>query len=101
MQKELLHQYFQMMLRISFGRTVLKCGQLCGGPQNEQGILVLLQSLMGNKKAKKNVSPLATADLHKKTGLKILIRKLDNAFQDEEAENANSTYKKFAYLKTY
>ena len=69
---------------------------LCGVPQNEQGILVLLQSLTGNKKAEKTVSPLTTADLHKETGLKILIRKLDDVFQDEEVENAYSTYKKFA-----
>ena len=55
---------------------------------NEQGILVLLQSLTGNKKEEKTVSTLTTADLHKETGLKILICKLDDAFQDEEAENA-------------
>ena len=34
---------------------------------NEQGILVLLQSLTGNKKAEKAVSTLTTADLHKET----------------------------------
>ena len=55
---------------------------------NEQGILVLLQSLTGNKKEEKTVSTLTTTDLHKETGLKILICKLDDAFQDEEAENA-------------
>ena len=65
----------------------------CGVPQNEQGILVLLQSLTGNKKAEKAVSTLITADLHIETGLKILIRKPDDAFQDEEAENAYSTNK--------
>ena len=72
---------------------------ISGVPQNEQGILVLLQSLTGNKKAEKAVSTLTTADLHKETGLKILIHKLDDAFQDEEAENAYSAYKKFIYLK--
>ena len=77
----------------------MNCDSLCGVPQNEQGILVLLQSLTGNKKAEKAVSTLSTADFHKETGLKILICKLDDAFQHEEAENAYSTYKKFIYLK--
>ena len=72
---------------------------ICGVPQNEQGIVILSQSLTSNKKAEKAVSTLTTEDLHKETGLKILIRKLDDAFQDEEAENAYSTYKKFIYLK--
>ena len=72
---------------------------ISGVPQNEQGILVLLQSLMGNKEAEKAVSTLTTTDLHKETGLKILICKLDDAFQNEQAENAYSTYKKLIYLK--
>ena len=71
----------------------------CGVPQNEQGILVLLQSLTSNKKAEKAVSALITADLHIETGLKILIRKPDDAFQDEEAENALQYKQKFIYLK--
>ena len=71
---------------------------ICGVPQNEQGILVLLQSLTGNKKVEKAVSSCFPEDLHKETELKILIRKLDDAFQDEEAENAYSTYKKLIYL---
>ena len=71
---------------------------ICGVPQNEQGILVLLQSLIGNKKAEKDVSTLTTGDLHKETGLKIL-RKLDDPFQDEEAIKAYSTYKIFIYLR--
>ena len=72
---------------------------ISGVPQNEQSILVLLQSLMGNKEVEKAVSTLTTTDLHKETGLKILICKLDNAFQNEQAENAYSTYKKLIYLK--
>ena len=39
--------------------------------------------------------------MHKETGLKILVCKLDDAFQDKEAEHAYSTYKKFIYLKKY
>ena len=74
---------------------------ICGVPQNEQGILLLLQSLTGNKRAEKAVSTLTTADVHKETGLKILWHKLDDGFQDEEEENAYSTYKKFVYLKKY
>ena len=72
---------------------------VCGTPKNEQGIIVLLQSLSGNKKAEKAVSTLTVTDLHKDTGLNELITKLDNAFQDEVAENAYSTYKKFISLK--
>ena len=63
---------------------------ICGVPQNEQGILLLLQKLF---------QLLTTAELHKETGLKILIRKLDDAFQDEEVENAYSTSKKFINSK--
>ena len=72
---------------------------VCGTPKNEQGIIVLLQSLSGNKKAEKAVSTLTVTDLHKGTGLNELITKLDNTFQDEVAENAYSTYKKFISLK--
>ena len=72
---------------------------ISGVPQNEQGILVLLQSLMGNKEVEKAVSTLTTTDLHKETWLKILICKLDDVFQNEQAENAYSTYKRLIYLK--
>ena len=67
-----------------------------GTPQNEQGINVLLQSLTGNKKAEKAVSTVTVTDLHEDTGLQALIAKLDN---DEVAENAYSTYKKFINSK--
>ena len=72
---------------------------ISGVPQNEQGILVLLQSLMGNKEVEKAVSTLTTTDLHNETWLKILICKLDDAFQNEQAENAYSIYKRLIYLK--
>ena len=68
-------------------------------PKNKQGIIVLLQSLTGNKKAEKTVSTLTVTNLHKDTGLQALIAKLDNAFQDEVVENAYSTHKKFVSLK--
>ena len=48
-------------------------------------------SLTCNKKAEKAVSTLTVTDLHKDTGLKALIASLDNAFQDEVAENVYST----------
>ena len=60
---------------------------------------MFLQSLTGNEKAEKAVSTLTVTDLHKDTGLQALIAKLDNAFQDEVAINAYSTYKKFISLK--
>ena len=45
------------------------------------------------------MSTLTVTNLQKDTGLQALIAKLDNAFQDEVAENAYSTYKKFISLK--
>ena len=53
---------------------------------------------MATKKQKK-LSTLTVTDLHKDTGLNELITKLDNAFQDQVAENAYGTYKKFISLK--
>ena len=38
---------------------------VCGTPENEQRIIVLLQSLTGNKKAEKAVSALTVTDLHR------------------------------------
>ena len=49
--------------------------------------------MTGNKKTE------TVTDLHKDTGLQALIAKLDNAFQDEVAENAYSTFKKLISLK--
>ena len=50
MTKKLLHQYFQMMTVIS---RIQMWEVVCGTPKTEQGIIVLLQSLTGNKKAEK------------------------------------------------
>ena len=44
-----------------------------GTPKNEQRIIVLLQSLTGNKKAEKAVSTLTVTDLHKDTRLQAFI----------------------------
>ena len=72
---------------------------VCGTPKNEKRIIMLLQSLIGNEKAERAVSTLTITDLQNNTGLQALIAKLDNAFQDEVAEHAYSTYKKFINLK--
>ena len=75
---------------------------VCSTPKYEQRITVLLESLTGKKKAEKAVSTLTVTDLHKDTGLPALIAKLDNLFQDEVAENACSTNKKFiGFKKSY
>ena len=74
---------------------------VCSTPKYEQGIIVLLQSLTGNKKAEKDVSTLTITNLHTDTGLRALIAKLDNLFQDEVAENAYSINKKFISLKKF
>ena len=42
---------------------------VCGTPKNEQGIIVLLQSLTCNKKAEKAVSTWTVTNLYKDTGL--------------------------------
>ena len=71
---------------------------VCSTPKNEQGIIVLLLSSTGKKKTENAVSTLTVTDLHKDTGLQVLIAKQDNAFQDEVAENAYSTYIKLINL---
>ena len=72
---------------------------VCSIPPKEQGIIVLLQSIVDNKKAEKAVSTLTAHDLNRETGLNILIEKLDNAFKDEIIEDTYSIYLKFTNLK--
>ena len=49
----------------------------------EEGIIVLLQSIVDNKKAQKAVSTFTVHDLTKETGLDDLIQKLVNSFKGE------------------
>ena len=70
---------------------------VCVIPRKEQGIIVLLQSIGNNKKAKKAVSTLTVQN--KETGLNVLIEKLDNAFKNEIVEDTYSIYLKFTDLK--
>ena len=72
---------------------------VCSIPPNEQGITVLLQSIVDNKKPKKAVSTLTVHDLNRETRLDLLIEKLDNAFKDEIVEDTYSIYLKFTNLK--
>ena len=74
---------------------------VCGIPIQEQGIIVLLQSLVDNKKAEKAVSTLTAHDLNGDSGLDILIKKLDNAFKDEIVEDTYSIYLKFIHSKKH
>ena len=53
---------------------------VCGIPIKEHRIIVLLQSLVDNKKAEKAVSTLTALDLNGDSGLDILIKKLDSTF---------------------
>ena len=71
----------------------------CGVEKKEQGIIVLLQSLCNNKKAKKTVSNLTATELHNDNGLNLLLTNLDSAFQSEDIEDAYNTYSKFSYMK--
>ena len=68
-------------------------------PLKEQDIIVLLKSIVGNKKGGKTVSTLTDHDLNREAGLDILIEKLDNAFKDEIAKDTYSVYLKFTNLK--
>ena len=72
---------------------------VCSIPPKEQGIIVLLQSIVDNKKAEKAVSMLSAHDLNRETGLSVLTEKLDNAFKDEIIEDTYSIYLKFTNLK--
>ena len=72
---------------------------VCSIPPKEQGIIVLLQSIVDNKKAEKAVSTLTAHDLNRETGLNVLTEKLDNAFKDEIIEDTYSIYLKFTNLK--
>ena len=67
-------------------------------PSKEQGVIVLLQSIV-NKKAEKAGSPLTVHNLNRVTGLDILIEKLDNTFKNEIVEDTCSIYLKFTNLK--
>ena len=70
---------------------------VCGIDKKEQGIIILLQSLNGNKKAEKAVGNL-TAMLFN-NGLNIVLEKLDAIFQSEEIEDACFTYSNFSNFK--
>ena len=72
---------------------------VCGIPIKEQGIIVLLQSLVDNKNSEK--ATLAAHDLNGDSGLDILIKKLDDVFKDEIVEDTYSIYLKFTHLKKH
>ena len=72
---------------------------VCGIDKKEQGIIVLLQSLNGNKKAEKAVSNLTAETLYNNDGLNIILEKLNAVFQSEEIEDAYYTYSMFSNFK--
>ena len=63
--------------------------------KKEQGIVVLLDALEGNKKAEKAVADLKATDLHNDDGLQTLIAKLDIVFKSEKVDEAYEAYSKF------
>ena len=63
------------------------------------GIIVLLQSIVDNKKVEKAVSTLTVHNLNRETGLDVLIEKRDDAFKVEIFEDNYSIYLKFTNLK--
>ena len=60
---------------------------VCSITPKEQEIILLLRSIVDNKKAKKAVSTLTVHDWNRETGLDALTEKLDNAFKDEIVED--------------
>ena len=72
---------------------------VCGIDKKEQGIIVLLQSLNGCKKAEKAVSNLTAELLYVDDGLNVILEKLNAVFQSEEIEDAYFTYSKFSNFK--
>lgn len=65
----------------------------------KQGIIVILQSLNGNKTTKKIVSNLTAELLYNDTGLNIVLEMLDAVFRSEETENVYFAYSKFFNFK--
>ena len=68
-------------------------------PKKEQTIAVLLGAFEGNQKAKKAVSNLTATQLNVDDGLKVLLDKLDIAFQAETTNDAYSAYTEFNNYK--
>ena len=63
--------------------------------KKEQRIIVLLQSLSENWKAKKAVSTLMLKDLNKDDWFNILLNKLDEKFKTEQTQDLYYTFTKF------
>ena len=83
----------------SWKNKVLMWKLVCGIDKKEQGIIILLQSLTGNKKAEKAVANLTAENLFNDNGLNIVLEKLDAVFQSEEIEDSYFTYSKFSNFK--
>ena len=79
----------------SWKNKILIWKLVCGVDKKEQGIIILLLSLNGNKKAEKAVGNLATDMLFNDNGFNIVLEKLDAIFQSEEIEDAYFTYSNF------
>ena len=65
----------------------------------KQGIIVILQSLNGNKTTKKIVSDLTAELLYNDNGLNIVLEMLDAVFRSEETENVYFAYSNFCNFK--
>ena len=67
--------------------------------ENQQAIILLLESLEGNPKAEKAVSDLTATDLNTDQGMNLLFEKLDKVFQSETIDETYSTYSAFVSFK--
>ena len=68
-------------------------------PKKDQAIVVSLEALQVNQKAEKAVSDLTATQLNVDDGSKVLLDKLDAAFQAETTDDAYSAYTEFNNYK--
>ena len=67
-------------------------------PKEQQAIIVLLESLEGNAKAKKAVSELRATHVNYENGMNLLMEKLDILFESDKIEEACPVYSRFINL---
>ena len=64
-------------------------------PKEQQAIIVLLELLEGNAKAKKALSEWTATDVNNENGVKLQIEKLDEVFERDKIDQAYLVYSRF------
>ena len=71
-------------------------------PKEQQAIIVLLELLEGNAKAKKALSEWTATDVNNENGVKLQIEKLDEVFERDKIDQAYLVYSRFInFHKSY